>query len=138
MKTLISIGWAVLAGCSVSPAPLITIPEGHPASAESRETPYVPPNPFKGEPVPAAAPKEEHSHEHGQAEKKDYPLDVCVVSGEKLGSMGKPVVFQHEGREVRLCCPGCIDKFKAEPAKYLKKLDEAERKKKHEHHEDHR
>jgi hypothetical protein len=130
---------AALGGCSVSPAPLLTIPEGHPASAESKEVAYTPPpNPFKQE-VPEATPpgqKQEYDHshhEHGKAKtdqpKKEYPLDVCVVSGEKLGSMGKPVVLQHEGREVRLCCAGCIDKFKQDPAKYLKKLDEAEKKK---------
>lgn len=54
-----------------------------------------------------------------------YPLEVCVVSGEKLGSMGKPYVITHEGREVRLCCQGCEADFKKDPAKYLKKLDEA-------------
>ena len=53
----------------------------------------------------------------------DYPLDVCVVSGAKLGSMGDPIVFNHEGREVRFCCGNCIDDFKAEPAKFLAKLD---------------
>ena len=26
-----------------------------------------------------------------------YPLDVCVVSGEELGSMGDPISFVHEG-----------------------------------------
>ncbi len=140
---------AMLAGCSVSPAPLLTIPQGHPGNSESAEAPYTPPpNPFKQE-VPASTPpgkqeeKGDHSqHDHGQAKapesKKPYPLDVCVVSGEKLGEMGKPVVIRHEGREVRFCCPACIDKFKQDPAKYLKTLDEAEKKSKpaeakHEH-----
>ena len=54
-----------------------------------------------------------------------YPLDTCVVSGEKLGGMGEAVKYDHNGREVRFCCKGCIDKFKADPDKYLKKLDEA-------------
>ncbi len=31
----------------------------------------------------------------------DYPLKVCVVSGEKLGSMGNPHVIKHEGTEVQ-------------------------------------
>jgi len=132
---------AALAGCSVSPAPLITIPQGHPGNAESGEVPYTPPpNPFKQE-VPPATPsgqkegQPDHSqHEHGPAKiappSQEYPLDTCPVSGEKLGSMGKPVVIRHEGREVRLCCAGCIDKFKQDPAKYLKKLDEAEKSRK--------
>ncbi len=54
-----------------------------------------------------------------------YPLDVCIVSGEKLGSMGDAVKFDHEGREIQFCCNACIDMFKAEPAKYLKKMDQA-------------
>ena len=53
-----------------------------------------------------------------------YPLEVCPVSGEKLGTMGKPYIFKHEGREVRLCCQGCLDTFKKDPEKYLKKMDQ--------------
>lgn len=62
------------------------------------------------------------------AKTKPYPLDKCVVSDEKLGEMGKPYVFKYEGREVQLCCKNCLKDFKKEPAKYLKKLDEAEAK----------
>lgn len=52
-----------------------------------------------------------------------YPLNACVVSGMKLGSMGPPYVHTAEGREVRFCCKGCLPKFQKDPAKYLKKLD---------------
>lgn len=62
-------------------------------------------------------------------EKKDaakpYPLDKCIVSDEKLGEMGKPFVFTHEGQEIKLCCKSCQKDFKKDPAKYLKKLDTA-------------
>ena len=58
--------------------------------------------------------------------KKAYPLTTCLVSSEKLGEMGKPFVTTHEGREVQLCCKGCLKDFNKSPAKYLKKLDEAE------------
>jgi YHS domain-containing protein len=58
---------------------------------------------------------------------KEYALKTCVVSGEKLDSMGKPHVFKHEGREVRLCCEPCKKDFKKEPSKYMKKLDDAEK-----------
>ena len=64
------------------------------------------------------------------AAKDTYPLTTCVVGGEKLGSMGKPYVLTHEGREVRLCCKSCEPKFKADPAKYIKKLDDAAAKQK--------
>lgn len=53
-----------------------------------------------------------------------WPLDTCIVSGEKLGSMGDPIILIHEGREVRFCCQGCVGTFKADPAKYLAKADE--------------
>ncbi len=53
---------------------------------------------------------------------KPYPLDVCIVSGEKLGSMGDPVVMVHEGQEVKFCCDGCTGDFKKDPAKFLAKL----------------
>jgi hypothetical protein len=60
-----------------------------------------------------------------------YPLDTCVVGGDKLGGdMGPPVnyVFKQAGqpdRLVRFCCPGCIEDFTANPAKFLKMIDDA-------------
>lgn len=66
------------------------------------------------------------------AAKADYPLTTCVVSDEKLDSaeMGGPVDYIHKeagkpDRLVRFCCKDCIKDFKQDPAKYLKKLDEA-------------
>jgi len=56
-----------------------------------------------------------------------YPLQTCVVSGEKLGEMGAPHTFTHQGREIKLCCKGCLKDFHKDPAKYLKKLEEAEK-----------
>lgn len=62
--------------------------------------------------------------------KPAYPLTTCVVSDEKLGEMGKPFEYVHKeagkpDRVVLLCCDGCVKDFKADPAKYLGKLDEA-------------
>lgn len=51
-----------------------------------------------------------------------YPLTTCVVTGEKLGEMGPPVVINYKGTEVRFCCNSCPKKFKADPEKYLAKL----------------
>ena len=59
---------------------------------------------------------------------KPYPLEKCIVSDEKLGEMGKPYVFTHEGREVKLCCKSCLKDFQKDPAKYVKKIEEAEKK----------
>lgn len=76
----------------------------------------------------AAPPNDSAEHGAAAASKPAsdaYPLDVCVVSGEKLGSMGEPIVIQYKGREVRLCCEGCVEEFEADPAKYMAKLDAA-------------
>lgn len=54
-----------------------------------------------------------------------YPLDVCVVSGEELGSMGDPVNFVHEGVAMKLCCDHCLPKLKKDPAKYAAKVTAA-------------
>lgn len=56
------------------------------------------------------------------AEAKPYPLQVCIVSGNELGSMGKIVTKVHEGQEIKFCCKPCVKKFDANPAKYLAKL----------------
>jgi YHS domain-containing protein len=66
------------------------------------------------------------THAVKKTEAYPYPLDTCVVSGEKLGGeMGPPAIYHYKGREVRFCCGMCIKDFKADPAKYLKKIDDA-------------
>lgn len=60
----------------------------------------------------------------------DYPLTACVVSDEPLGSMGDFVAYTHRepgkpDRVIRFCCEGCIEDFRLEPTKYLKKIDAA-------------
>ena len=38
-----------------------------------------------------------------------YPIDTCAVAKKnELGSMGKPIIKEIEGREFRLCCKGWI------------------------------
>jgi YHS domain-containing protein len=63
------------------------------------------------------------SHAGETVKKANYPVEVCVVTGKKLGSMGDPYIYLHEGREIRFCCSGCIGKFKADSVNYLAKLD---------------
>lgn len=65
------------------------------------------------------------SHGSSNAAVKPYPLTTCIVSGEKLDSMGEPVVFVHQGQEIKLCCKKCRKDFDADPAKYLSKLSAA-------------
>jgi YHS domain-containing protein len=59
---------------------------------------------------------------------KPYPLTTCVISGEKLGEMAPPYIFVQDGQEVRLCCPNCLKDFQKDPAKYLKQIQDAQKK----------
>ena len=71
------------------------------------------------------------------AEKKDekakaYPLKTCVVSGEEINDKGdmKPYSFVQDGQEVKLCCKSCLKDFNKDKAKYMAKIQEAQKKSK--------
>jgi hypothetical protein len=70
------------------------------------------------------------------ADKKDapkpYPLDKCLVSGEKIGADKdmKPHVFTVDGQEVKLCCKSCLKDFNKDKAKYMAQIAEAGKKSK--------
>ena len=59
------------------------------------------------------------------ANAKAYPVDWCIVSGEKLGAMGDPVIKTYQGQEVKFCCKYCIEEFEKTPAMYLARIDSA-------------
>lgn len=46
---------------------------------------------------------------------------TCPVMG---GPINKEAFADHEGKRVYFCCPDCIEAFKKEPQKYLKKLQD--------------
>jgi len=48
-----------------------------------------------------------------------YTAQTCLVSGNKLGSMGTPVSEVYNGQEVKFCCKPCEKKFHANPEKYI-------------------
>lgn len=50
------------------------------------------------------------------------PQTKCPVMG---GPIDKDVFTDYDGQRVYFCCPGCIDTFKANPQKYLKKILDA-------------
>ncbi|MBL4847045.1 MAG: hypothetical protein JKY65_16110 [Planctomycetes bacterium] len=52
-----------------------------------------------------------------------YTLATCPISGKALGSMGDPIVKVYDGREVRLCCGGCLGTFEKDKAKHFKAID---------------
>ena len=62
-----------------------------------------------------------------KAKAKPYTLKTCSVSDEKLGEMGDPYVFTYEGREIKLCCKNCKKDFDKDSAKFIKKIEKAEK-----------
>ncbi|MDP7006261.1 MAG: hypothetical protein QF718_08645 [Phycisphaerales bacterium] len=54
-----------------------------------------------------------------------YPIDTCVVSGDKLDAKGAAVDFIYGNRLFRTCCNDCKDEFLANPAKFVPELDKA-------------
>lgn len=47
---------------------------------------------------------------------------TCPVTDLPLDSMGGPIPVTVDGRKIFLCCAGCEDAIKSDPAKYLAKL----------------
>lgn len=43
---------------------------------------------------------------------------VCPVSGKPLGSMGAPIAVEVNAQTVYVCCAGCVEAVKNNPAKY--------------------
>lgn len=59
---------------------------------------------------------------------KPYPLQFCIVSREHLVA-GEIVnyVYRQEGkpdRAMKFCCRKCLARFKADPERFIKELDE--------------
>lgn len=84
----------------------------------SLATPVLRADEAKGTPPKAAEPAKP-----AKPAVKPYTLTTCIVSDEKLGEMGKPVVFEYKGQEIKLCCKACGKDFDKDPAKFLKKLE---------------
>ncbi len=74
------------------------------------------------EPTPTSA---TNNAAAADAKPKSYPLDICLVDGMKLGSMGDPYLFVYQGQEIKFCCSGCKPDFLKDPDKYMKKIQDA-------------
>ncbi|MHC4142234.1 MAG: heavy metal-binding domain-containing protein [Planctomycetota bacterium] len=59
------------------------------------------------------------------AQTESYPLATCVISKQKLGSMGEPIDYVVGNRLVRFCCAGCMGTFNRAPAAHLATIDKA-------------
>ena len=59
----------------------------------------------------------------GKRTVKRYPFDFCIVSNDKLGSLGKPIGFAYKGQEIKVCCRDCKNDFDKDPELYMKRLE---------------
>lgn len=48
---------------------------------------------------------------------------ICPVSGEKIDEKMK-ATYEYNGKIYNFCCPMCIEEFKKDPEKYIKKIEE--------------
>jgi YHS domain-containing protein len=70
-------------------------------------------NGCKKEPAPAAPPV-------SSAVALTLPEQtICPIMGKPID---KNVYTEYKGKKVYFCCPACVEKFKAEPEKYIAKL----------------
>jgi YHS domain-containing protein len=71
---------------------------------------------------------------YGEEMKKDAATDatlekievgnkVCPVSGDKIDDKAR-ATYEYQGKVYNFCCPACIDEFKKDPDKYIKKVNE--------------
>ncbi len=66
----------------------------------------------------------QHTEETAEIEKAvGVGNKICPVSGEKIDEKTK-VTYEYKGKIYNFCCPMCIDEFKKDPEKYIKKLEE--------------
>ncbi|MFC1498386.1 hypothetical protein ACFLS1_07965 [Verrucomicrobiota bacterium] len=50
------------------------------------------------------------------------PQTTCPVMG---GKIDKKQYVDHDGKRIYICCAGCLAPLKKDPAKYIKKLEDA-------------
>lgn len=53
-------------------------------------------------------------------DKTPKPQTTCPLMG---GEINKKLFADYQGKRVYFCCPGCIEKFNADPEKYIEKLE---------------
>jgi YHS domain-containing protein len=51
---------------------------------------------------------------------KGKPQTECPIQG---GKIDKNIFTDYQGKRIYFCCSGCIDDFKKDPDKYLKKME---------------
>ena len=65
----------------------------------------------------------EESLAAGQSEAVNVGNKICPVSADKIKEETK-AIFEYKGKDYNFCCPVCIETFKEDPEKYIKKVEE--------------
>lgn len=52
-----------------------------------------------------------------------YTLGTCPVSGRPIATGDDMVARQYDGREIRFCCPGCVETFEDDKQTFMSKVD---------------
>ena len=82
----------------------------------------------KEEPAPVETSSGQGHEGHGHASMTDEPIEAVAAVIEQTtcpvmdSPINKALFVEYKGKKVYFCCPGCEDKFKAEPEKYVAKL----------------
>ncbi|MEI6831344.1 MAG: YHS domain-containing protein [Candidatus Omnitrophota bacterium] len=73
---------------------------------------------------------EEHGHMYDaqtsvsvSAKAKNAGNKICPVMGNQIVEDAK-VTYEYKGKVYNFCCEGCIEEFKKNPDKYIKKVNE--------------
>lgn len=53
------------------------------------------------------------------AQTSEYPLDICIVDENVLGSQGKVEEYMYRGTLIYFCKAACIDVFNKNPEKFI-------------------
>jgi len=66
--------------------------------------------------------------EHAQVAKNTANIGnkICPVTGEKINEKMK-ATYEYAGKSYNFCCASCIDDFKKDPDKYVKKVEISEK-----------
>ena len=83
----------------------------------------------KSEPAPSETATETVQHEgHEQMAKMEESAEAVAAAIEQTtcpimdSPINKALFTEYEGKKVYFCCPGCKERFEAEPEKYIAKL----------------
>jgi len=65
------------------------------------------------------------SSEHMTQEAVNVGNKICPVSGEKVSQGGmQSATYEYKGKIYNFCCAACIEDFKKDPQKYIKKVEQ--------------